>query len=181
MKISGFITNLGKYNEGELVGEWIDFPISDEDLQAVLQRIGIGSTDDFGSPYEEFFFTDWELPEGMSWQEFGEYPDIEKVNEVAEFFENSSEDERVVAAVFDHASNLDEAMRILEDGDFMVYWGADSTQSLGEIAIEEIDGGVSNLPKETLEQYFDYEAYGRDLETGSSITYFDGGAIEFFG
>lgn len=180
MKISGFITNLGKYNEGELVGEWIDFPISEEDLQAALQRIGIGSTDEFGSPYEEYFFTDWELPEGMSWQEFGEYPDIEKVNEVAEFFENTYVDENVISAVFDHASNLDDAMDILREGNYMIYRGATDAQSLGEIAVDEIDGGVGNLPKEVLEQYFDYEAYGRNLETGSNITYFDGGAIEFF-
>lgn len=180
MKISGFITNLGKYNEGELVGEWIDFPISDEDLQAVLKRIGIGSTDEFGSPYEEIFFTDWELPEGMDWQIFGEYPQIEEVNEVAQFLEDSSVEPEVASAIFNHATNLAEAKQILEDQEFTVYWGADDTRSLGEIAVEEFDGGVENLPKEILEQYFDYEAYGRSLETGSSITYFDGGAIEFY-
>ena len=179
-EIKGFITNLGKYNEGELVGEWIDFPISDEDLQAVLKRIGIGSTDEFGSPYEEIFFTDWELPEGMDWRIFGEYPQISEVNRVAEFFENESYDSGVLSAIFDHATNIEEAMQILEDGEFTVYWGADDTRSLGEIAIEELDGGVENLPKEVLEEYFDYEAYGRSLETGSSITYFDGGAIEFY-
>ena len=179
MKISGFITNLGKYNEGELVGEWIDFPISDEDLQAVLKRIGIGSTDDFGSPYEEVFFTDWELPEGMDWQVFGEYPDIQEVNEIAEFLNNSGVDENIAGAIFEHASSLAEAREILENENFYVYWGADDTRSLGEIAVDEF-GGVENLDKDTLEEYFDYEAYGRSLETGSSITYFDGGAIEFF-
>ena len=30
--IKGFITNLGKYNEGELIGEWIDFPIDEDAL-----------------------------------------------------------------------------------------------------------------------------------------------------
>ena len=32
----GFITNLGKYNEGYLIGKWIDFPISEEELKEVL-------------------------------------------------------------------------------------------------------------------------------------------------
>lgn len=179
MAIQGFITNLGKYNEGELVGEWITFPISDEDLAAVLRRIGIGSTDDFGAPYEEVFFTDWELPEGMSWQVFGEYPDIQEVNEVAEAIQNSNLDEGVVSAIFDHASDLQEALDIMREGNFTIYWGADDTRSLGEIAVDEI-GGVESLPKDALEEYFDYEAYGRSLETGASITYFDGGAIEFW-
>ena len=45
-----FITNLGKYNEGELVGEWVKFPTTSEELQKVFERIGIGSKDDFGNP-----------------------------------------------------------------------------------------------------------------------------------
>ena len=38
---SAFITNLGKYNEGYLIGEWVKFPVTNEELQAVFQRIGI--------------------------------------------------------------------------------------------------------------------------------------------
>ena len=36
-----YLTNLGKYNEGELVGEWVQLPISNEELQEVFKRIGI--------------------------------------------------------------------------------------------------------------------------------------------
>ena len=49
---AAFITNLGKYNEGSLVGEWVKFPTTAEELQKVFERIGIGSKDDFGQPYE---------------------------------------------------------------------------------------------------------------------------------
>ena len=35
---SAFITNLGKYNEGYLIGEWVKFPVTNEELQAVFQR-----------------------------------------------------------------------------------------------------------------------------------------------
>ena len=31
-----YITNLGKYNEGELVGEWVKFPTTSEDLKKVF-------------------------------------------------------------------------------------------------------------------------------------------------
>ena len=37
-----FITNLDKYNEGFLVGEWVEFPVTNEEMQAVFKRIGIG-------------------------------------------------------------------------------------------------------------------------------------------
>lgn len=30
--INIYLTNLGKYNEGELVGEWVELPVSDEEL-----------------------------------------------------------------------------------------------------------------------------------------------------
>ena len=42
MYIKGFIANLEKHLEGELIGEWITFPISEEELNKVLKRIGIG-------------------------------------------------------------------------------------------------------------------------------------------
>ena len=45
-----FVTNLGKYNEGELVGEWVKFPTTEEEMQKVFERIGIGSKDEFGQP-----------------------------------------------------------------------------------------------------------------------------------
>ena len=38
---AAFITNLGKYNEGELVGEWVKFPTTAEELKKVFDRIGI--------------------------------------------------------------------------------------------------------------------------------------------
>lgn len=49
----GFITNLGKYTEGELVGRWIDFPTTKGKLADVLSKIGIGSKRNDGSLYEE--------------------------------------------------------------------------------------------------------------------------------
>jgi len=63
---AAFITNLGKYNEGELVGEWVKFPTTQEKLQEVFERIGIGSKDDFGNPYEEWFITDYDCYENIA-------------------------------------------------------------------------------------------------------------------
>ena len=57
---AAFITNLGKYNEGELVGEWVKFPTTAEEMKEVFKRIGIGQKDDFGNPYEEWFITDYD-------------------------------------------------------------------------------------------------------------------------
>ena len=50
-----FITNLGKYNEGELVGETLKFPTTKEEVQGLLKRIGVD-----GVRYEEFFITSFD-------------------------------------------------------------------------------------------------------------------------
>ena len=39
--LSAYVTNLGKYTEGELIGKWLDFPTTEEKIQEVLQEIGI--------------------------------------------------------------------------------------------------------------------------------------------
>lgn len=53
--ISAYVTNLGKYTEGELVGKWLDFPTTQTKINTVLKEIGID-----GIRYEEIFITDYE-------------------------------------------------------------------------------------------------------------------------
>lgn len=67
---SAFITNLGKYNEGYLIGEWVKFPVTNEELQAVFQRIGINRR------YEEWFITDYECPDSSIYDLLGEYESL---------------------------------------------------------------------------------------------------------
>jgi len=52
--ISAYITNLGKYVEGELVGKWHDFPTTPEEIAETFREIGVD-----GVEYEEFFITDY--------------------------------------------------------------------------------------------------------------------------
>ena len=42
-----YIANLGKYNEGELVGDWFSFPLDEE---VIAERIGLNAE------YEEYAF-----------------------------------------------------------------------------------------------------------------------------
>ena len=80
-----YITNLGKYNEGELVGEWVKFPTTSEDLQKVFERIGIGSKDDFGNPYEEWFISDYDCYVDGLYEMLGEYESLDELNYLAFF------------------------------------------------------------------------------------------------
>ena len=58
--INVYITNLGKYNEGDLIGKWLELPATDEEIENVIKEIGID-----GVLYEEYFFTDWEVIDGI--------------------------------------------------------------------------------------------------------------------
>ena len=60
-----YIANLGKYNEGELVGAWFAPPV---DFEEVKERIGLNDE------YEDYAIHDYELP-----FEIDEYTPIEDV------------------------------------------------------------------------------------------------------
>lgn len=156
-----FITNLGKYNEGELVGEWVDFPITDEDWNIVLERIGIDGE------YEEWFVTDYECNlHGFDWQELGEYPSFEELQEFGELVDSITDVEAVDNA-YEYTGDLREAIDGLENGDIQFYPGINTDSDLGYYYVDEAYGGVENLDRDTLERYFDYESLGRDLDMDS--------------
>lgn len=160
MELKGYITNLGKYNEGELVGKWITFPIDEDDeLQAVLKEISCCYYDEEGeyidTGYEEFFFTDWESDAPV---DFGEYESIEFLNAAAEALNEWDEDTFVAACEiwgFSETINAD-------PDDFILYADVDSDSDLGYYWIEE--SGCYNLKDlGALANYIDYEAFGRDV------------------
>lgn len=159
--IRGYITNLGKYNEGELVGKWIDFPINDDELEEELKSIGVSNKPDKdGNFYEEFFFSDWETDlDGAVLRGLGEYEDVSKVNERAEWLESLGDDEAEgVAAFMDDGYSIDELMdttiiHIGESG----FSDSGRDRKIGEYYLEEV-----GLPRNA-ESYFDYEAFGRDV------------------
>lgn len=76
--LEAYITNLGKYNEGHLIGEWVKFPTTYEEIQKVFDRIGID-----GVRYEEWFITDYECSVDGIYNVLGEYENLEAINYLA--------------------------------------------------------------------------------------------------
>lgn len=142
--IKGFITNLGKYNEGELIGEWIEFPIDEDELEAVFERIGINDE------YEEYFFTDWECELFLG---LGEYENINELNELVEVFEGS--DLEILKAITECGYDARHAVDMVDNVSF--YEG----MTLEELAYDIVEN-CYDLPEFAL-RYFDYEAFARDL------------------
>lgn len=147
-----FITNLGKYNEGELVGEWVKLPVSEEELEAVFERIGINEE------YEEHFITDYETD--IDGFEIGEYDNIEELNELAETLEDLDEYEReIVEAMLSEGYSLEETLE--KKDNCIVYYNC---YDMEDVAIEyaEETGLLNSIP-ENLQNYFDFDALGRDM------------------
>lgn len=171
--ISIYLTNLGKYNEGELVGEWLELPASDEEIAETLERIGISDEpDENGRFYEEYFITDYETEvDGLK---IGEYDNIDELNALAEAVEGN---EQTAAALIYFGYNT--AEEIGDHIDDVMYIttpeGAESEDfAVGYYYAEEC--GCLEIP-ENLKNYFDYEAYGRDIMLDGSFYIANDGAI----
>ena len=175
--IKGYITNLGKYNEGELIGKWLEFPIDEDELNEALAAIGCKYTDENGKVhnefYEEFFFSDWEC----EIFDFGEYESISDVNDIAERVENLMDYEQDVLKVIleEHTSNIEEALRLVEGGNYVI-WSGESMADVAERMAAEF-GDLDNIP-EHLQHYIDYEAWGRDLAIEGTFLEGDGYFVE---
>ena len=181
-----YVTNLGKYNEGALVGEWVKFPTTEEEMQKVYERIGIGSKDDFGNPYEEIFITDYECPVHGVYELLGEYESLDKLNYLASRIEELDkwDQEKFVAimeAGCDEVSDIDDLINLtfnLDCYDFMPK--IIDEYDLGYYYVHE--AGIYN-EKELgpLANYIDYERFGRDIRMDESGRFTDEGYIRSTG
>ena len=177
-----FVTNLGKYNEGVLVGEWVKFPTTEEEMQKVFERIGIGSTDDFGQPYEEWFITDYECPIHGVYDMLGEYESLDKLNYLAARLEEMPEWElkklvAVMEAGCDEVSDIDDLINLtfnLDCYDFIP--DITSESDLGYYYVH--DAGIySEKELGPLANYIDYERFGRDVAMDEQGRFTDDGYV----
>ena len=76
--LEAYITNLGKYAEGQLVGETLKFPTTTEEVQSLLKRIGVD-----GVRYEEIFITSFDSDVLGLHEHLGEYENIDELNYLA--------------------------------------------------------------------------------------------------
>ena len=176
---AAFITNLGKYNEGDLVGEWVKFPTTAEEMKEVFRRIGIGQKDDFGQTYEEWFITDYDCYVDGLYDKLGEYENLDELNYLASKLDEMSQSEyaqfQAGMELGDHCGSLQEIINLTENLDcYEIYPDIEDYDDLGRYYIEELD--VMQVP-EHLKNYIDYEAYGRDVAIDENGTFTDLGYV----
>ena len=152
-----YITNLGKYNEGELVGETLEFPTSPQEVQTLLKHIGVD-----GIRYEEFFITSFDGDVLGLYDYLGEYENLDELNHLAcllsELDQRELEKFEAVLHTGAHTSSVADIINLTQNLDcFEFYPDIENEEELGRYWAEDLP-----IPEE-LKDYFDYEAYGRDI------------------
>ena len=154
------MTNLGKYNEGQLVYERVAFPTDTETVQAALKKIGID-----GIRYEEVFIADYDGDMPQLCKHLGEYESIDELNHLACLLSELNEYElEVFEAVMDsgeYTGSVKDLINLAQNLDsYNFYSDIHTEEELGRMYIQELE--AVPVPEHLID-YIDYEAYGRDV------------------
>ena len=164
-----FINTWGNYNEnGADGGEWVTLPMDAGDLADTLDRIA----ENMGDFDPEFFVNDYEYTTEFEYRKIGEMENIEDLNDEMQRLADLDqwEQETFCAAVeYWGAEYVD--LDSLDD--YILHKDITNEYDLGYYFIHE--AGIYDLDNMgPLANYFDYEAFGRDinLETDGGFTSF---------
>ena len=160
MEFKIYVANLGKYNEGEMVGEWINLPATEEELQEVLNKIGINEK------YEEIFIPDYENEFNYK---VNEYDNLDELNDIASTLDNLTDYEKEILKAGLELWDFEYVFDNLDD--FILMEDINTDYDLGYYWVEE--SGCYNLDNlGMLRNYINYETFGRDirLETDGGFT-----------
>ena len=169
-----FITNLGKYNEGRLVGETLKFPATTEEVQSLLKNIGVD-----GVRYEEFFITAFDGDVMGLYDYLTEYENLDELNHLAHLISELDSDEiETLEAVLnkgDHTSSVADIINLVHNLDcYDLHPGVTDDETLGRIYVEDME--LLDVPDNVL-PYFDFEAYGRDARINDGGHFAPGGYV----
>lgn len=173
-----FVQNLGKYNEGYIVGDWIDLPKSSQEIDEFLRNVvGLQLTQKEvdealrtnGVCYEEYMIADYET-ELTCW-DYYEYANIHDLNLLAAY-EKKAQDIDIINAYCEenNINGIEEICNVIEQEDEILAHTCNydcfmnDDELLGTWYVDECLCGIDNVPEEKIETYFDYEALGRDID-----------------
>lgn len=173
---------LASYNNGVLHGAWIDASDDTDAMEAEIATMLRASP--FPNVTVEHPETGEDVPSAEEWavhdydglpSSLGEYPGLQAIADYVELIEAADDrglDADVVAAVVAHFSgDVSEAKDAIKDN----YAGGFS--SLTHYAEDYIEStGMLDGVNDTVARYFDFEAFGRDLELGGDVYTINAGA-----
>ena len=160
-----YITDLEAYNNGHLVGSWLDLPMDEELLaEAIKEVLSRGRNEcKHKHHHEEVFITGYEADISID-----EYDDIYRLNELAEYLDEINDDDLLKLKLLKYEGYNER--EVLTNGlstyDVDIYdYSADTsfTDVYELLASELVSEGLFGSIPSHLENYIDYSAIGRDL------------------
>lgn len=168
-----YITNLGMYNEGRLIGEWVDFPIQhdgltlQESIEKILRRIGVD-----GKQYKEYFITDYDSEIAGLTENFGEYENLFLLQALAYKICLPHCDQysykKMLESMLEYGEHTGSVLELINlicnIESFYFLPEVENDYDLGYEYAENI-GMFDEIFKQLgmLRNYIDYERYGRDI------------------
>nr|DAF85436.1 MAG TPA: antirestriction protein [Siphoviridae sp. ct5jB2] len=162
-----FISNLREYNNGKIIGEWVSLPC--EGLEEVLDKISNNGND-------ELFISDYETD--ISGLKVSEYDNILELNTIAEEIEGMYDDEIIALQAYLEEYNMEQALEEVRQGNYRIYYDCDNMEDVAYQVVNDC-GLLDGVPEE-VKIYFDYEAYGRDLDINGTFIQVDDAFVELF-
>ena len=158
-----YIANLGKYNEGELVGAWFTPPV---DFEEVKERIGLNDE------YEEYAIHDYELP-------FDIHSDMPlwEINANCRMvleLEGTPIGNEMKAIQQKWFSSFEE---FIDHKDEIRYYDVGDGAALAEYLIRE-EYVFGEIPHELL-KHIDYHSYGSELEMDDRYLFTTSGVFRY--
>jgi antirestriction protein len=144
MKI--YLTNLSQYNAGKLIGEWVELPCTEVELQDAISRVLCLD--------EEYFITDFD---GIPF-DVNEYDNPYRLNEKLEQYEALDDHERLCFA-FLLSEGYDWQYAMDHHEDVILY----AEERLEDVAYSLVEDGCFGSIGDGLSHYIDYAAIARDL------------------
>ena len=170
-----YVTNAGKYADyGVDAGEILKFPTTTEEVQSLLKRIGVD-----GVRYQEIFIVSFDGDVLGLYDYLNEYENLDELNHLAHLLSELDQGElETLEAVLnkgDHTSSVADIINLVHNLDcYDLHPGVSDDETLGRIYVEDM--GLLEVP-ENLINYFDFEAYGRDMRLNEGGHFAPGGYL----
>lgn len=157
-----YLTDLQAYNEGHLVGKWIQLPISKFELaQAISEVLCEGEAVCGTSNHEETFLSDYSYDD-YEFISIEEYSDVYELNEQLGLLEFKTDHElKAISFLLNEGLAIDVEDAINKVDDVIIH----QNQSMEDIAYDLLQDcyGVDTLPS-IIANNINYEDVARDLE-----------------
>lgn len=171
-----YITNTALYPlMGIEVGTTVHFPTTTQELQAALAKIGID-----GKRYSEVFFTSFDSDVLGLYDHLYECENIDELNELGHALlevrdKGGLETFEAALVLGNHTRSVKDLINLTQNFDlYRFYPDISDDEGLGRLYADEL--GTIDIP-EHIQNYFDYEAYGRDVRINEGGVFAPGGYV----